>query len=215
MNAPLAPPLDLLAVIDCMAEDLQTVDVCDRQAEGVTRWRLRIEDALLAAAAVEGASAGLDCTFWGSQTHRTWLLTSYSLICALEEQADQAARIEDDAKRAAAAAGAAAAAAEQTASDEYAAADDCKPGSEAEAHHLGAAAAAEAEAVTYRAAQAAAEERARLAAAWQEAATEAAEFGKTLVAQEDNVHRPIGEAIAKVGGLREVALEKRYHTVGG
>src|SRR5215831_15425541 len=122
MNAPLTPDLGLLAVMDCMAEDLRHVDVARRQADDVIRWTSRIEVALAAAAAVEGASAGLTCRFYGSQTHRTWLLTSYSVVGALEEQENQAAYIEQEARQAAAAAGAAAAAAESAASDAYAAA---------------------------------------------------------------------------------------------
>jgi hypothetical protein len=214
MNVPLAPDAGLLSVMACMAEDLRFVDVAQRQGDDVIRWTSRIEVALAAAAEVEGASAGLTCRFYGSQTHRTWLLTSYSVIGALQDQVDQAAYIEREARAAAAAAGAAAAAAESAASDAYAAAADAEPGSSAEAQALGEAAAAEAEAATAHAAQAAAEARAAAAARWGEAAADACQFGKDFTAREDAIHRPHGEVIASVGGIRETAQNKRYHQEG-
>jgi hypothetical protein len=211
----MAPPLGLLDVIDNMAAHLQSVDVCRRQSDDVTRWRLRIEEALMAAAAVEGATAGFTCNFYGSQTHKTWLLTSWSIVFALREQEAQAEAIREEAQAAAAAAGAAAAAAEATASEEYAAAGAAESGSADEAQHLAAGAAAEQEAATARADQAAAEARAQAAERWREAAAEAAAFGEAFIPREDNIHRPVGEAVAGAGGLPEVALEKRYHVVGG
>jgi hypothetical protein len=195
----MAPSMGLLSVMANMAAHLQTVDVAQRQADDVTRWTMRIEAALTAAAAVEGASAGFDAYFYGSDSHRTWLLTSHSVIAALKAQEAQAERIYHEAKQAAAAAAARAEAAEARAAG-------AKEGSGAEA-------AAMAEAAEARAAQAAAEARAAAAAAWQEAAADARAFGESFVAREDNIHRPVGEAVARVGGPLEVA--RKHYNQGG
>lgn len=53
--------------------------------------------------------------------------------------------------------------------------------------------------------------RARRAAAWRDKAMLAETAGVGLVASEDAILRPVGEAVDAAGGIREVAKEKHYH----
>jgi chemotaxis protein histidine kinase CheA len=72
---------------------------------------------------------------------------------------------------------------------------------------------AEAEADSAKSSTAKKQARARAAAAeaWRQAAAQAEVTGRVLVRAEDAILRPVGEAVAAVGGIREVALDKHYH----
>ena len=58
-------------------------------------------------------------------------------------------------------------------------------------------------------------QKAITADAWAGAAMRAVENGKSLIKREDKIMRPVGEAIAAVGGLDEVAKDKHYHQANG
>lgn len=53
--------------------------------------------------------------------------------------------------------------------------------------------------------------QARRAAAWRDKAMLAETAGIGLVAAEDAILRPVGEAVTAAGGIHEVAREKTYH----
>ncbi len=55
---------------------------------------------------------------------------------------------------------------------------------------------------------------AQRAAAWKTAAERAASLGAGLIAREDAILRPVGNAIAAAGGPAEVAKDKHYHQGG-
>lgn len=56
--------------------------------------------------------------------------------------------------------------------------------------------------------------RAKLADTWRLNAALATSTGRALIRREDRILRPVGEAIASVGGITQVARDKHYHQAG-
>lgn len=73
------------------------------------------------------------------------------------------------------------------------------------------AAEADAQRATTASARDAAMARAYRAAEWRDKAMLAETAGVGLVAREDAILRPVGEAVATAGGINEVAQDKHYH----
>jgi hypothetical protein len=86
---------------------------------------------------------------------------------------------------------------------------------QAAAERLRAAAEAQAEQAKTRRALNAAIERARRASEWASKAMLAETAGVGLVAAEDAILRPVGEAVTAAGGIHEVAQHKHYHQGSG
>lgn len=82
---------------------------------------------------------------------------------------------------------------------------------QATAEALRAAAEAEATRAKTEKAKNAALARARRASAWRDRAMLAETAGVGLVASEDAILRPVGEAVTAAGGIHEVARHKHYH----
>lgn len=161
---------------------ITAADASRRQVNGILAWRDQVRHALAKAQAA-GGTAGTKAAVVPSTTHRAWLVASGAIVDALYTQAAAAARLRCECEAAAEALEAEAAATQD----------------EDEAGELLAQAAA------LRA-------RAEAATVWQIAALEAAAAGRSLTTAEDAIARPVGEAIAAAGGVREVPGAKHYLT---
>jgi hypothetical protein len=223
--------MTLMRAFSKMLGDVTAKDASARQVNGILAWR---EYALRAVTAGQGlpCSPGRSVLITDSSTHREWKAAVGAILDDLAEQANDADTLHEEKKaeaedwdQVAVKAQREAAACEQAAAAEEAAAAACAPdddgAAEAAAHYAAAAryreaaAAATARAVEARRRAALAREIAEKAMAWGVAARDALTFGTRLIAGEDVIAIPVGEAIAAAGGLPEVYGDKHALTMDG
>ena len=188
--------MTLLDAFELMLASLTTVDASRRQINGCTAWQAQVAaaqsamDAYLAAAGEDPDPDAAQVAGQETTTHRSWLGLCQQIIAALERQAALAAAA---AGRWEAEAGQHRAAAESYRAAAAACNEERSPGCKAHFEALAAAEDAEAEHC---------ESLAALARAWQSAATAAVVVGGQLARDEDQVHRPVGEAVQAAGRRR-------------
>ena len=163
---------------------ITAADASRRQVNGILAWRDQVRHALAKAQAA-GGTAGTKAPAVPSTTHRAWLVASGAIVDALYTQSTAAGILRCECE----------AAAEELEAEAAATEDE----DEDEAGEL----------LTQAAALRA---RAEAATVWQIAALEAAAAGRSLTTAEDAIARPVGEAIAAAGGVREVPGAKHYLT---
>lgn len=208
--------MDLMRAFMVMLGGVTAADAPRRQVNGILVWRDYVYEAVKRAAAVPGGDrAGTEVDLvTPSGTHLEWRMAAGAILDALAEQANAA----DVAyAKALAAEAAAMRAAEEAAAEAVA----CMAAAAA-ADDAGEAAGYLAEAEMWRARAAEWREEARrqaaiaaAAMAWGIAARDAIAFGVFLVAQENDVAFPVGEALAAAGGPSEVYGEKHALTLDG
>jgi hypothetical protein len=197
--------MELMQAFDVMLGSLTAADASRRQVQGCMDWRALVEAAYAAgrdycaAAGTQIQPAGREVAGHATPTHRAWLDLCQQIIKTIGAQHQQAfaemsfwlaeavrhAKLRDDWLRAAAAA----------------------DSPQQRAYCLEQAAREERERVNCLA-------LARRAQLWMDAARYAAQFGMALAAREDQINRPVGEAIAAAGGTGEVARARTYHVAG-
>lgn len=211
--------MDLMRAFTVMLGGITAADASSRQVNGILTWRDYVYEAVKRGQEVPGADGQgtYVALVTSSETHLQWRLAAGAILEALAEQANAADAIYAQAKAAEQAAEKAAQEARDAAKAALAmAADFALIGDElTAAYYVALAATAEAEAV--RCDEEAKRQAAIAAAAmmWGIAARDAIACGSALVAQENAVAFPVGEAIAAAGGVDEVYGEKRALTTDG
>lgn len=207
--------MDLMRAFTVMLGGITAADASSRQVNGILVWRAYVYEALQCSYSVpEAEDRGSDVILvTSSETHLEWRLAAAAILDALARQANSADVAYERAVRAAAAATAAA-------EDYDAAAGACEANAGATDDQKEASAYL-AQAEKFRvAADTCRKEAARqnaiavAAVAWGIAARDACAFGSALVAQENAVAFPVGEAIAAAGGPDEVYGDKHALTTG-
>jgi hypothetical protein len=207
--------LDLPGALTVMAEAMTAVNASRRQVSGIAAWRdqitamtcLRDEAERVLGEAVRARF--LRAEIPGAGTHRDWRTSAEAVTAVLAANQDEAARL--------------AGAAEDR---EQAAERDAETAREGERHawHMARTTVNEGDAALWaEAAQAcaaeagAADQRAyaergvsTACREWQEAAGSARARGRALVRREDQIHIPVGEAIAAGGGRNWIAAGKDF-----
>lgn len=180
--------------LDAMADGMTTANAGRWQVAGTARWREAIEYEGLAAAA---AGAGPVMIRGGADParHAGWQVMAGRIVAALQARASAAAGDAQEAREAA----------EEKDAERRVL---LPPGSGVPPPHVRARLAV--------LAREAAKARARADACdlWAAAASEAAACGVRLSARADEVHIPVGEAIAAAGGRAWVAAGKSFSTAG-
>jgi hypothetical protein len=193
----------ILTAMRDMAEDMTAVNASRRQVRGVASWRDAVTAAVAAGQAAGSVSAGqLGAKVPGSRTHAGWMATADAVIATLDSQAAEAEEMATEAREAAEDARSRA----QQASARRAQAEADELPAEAAAH------AARAQEAADEADEA--DEAADVFDAWAAAATDAARQGAMLTAREDEIHAPVGAAIAAGGGTDWIADDKHFNTGG-
>lgn len=189
--------MHLLNAFAAMTNDLHYGDAPDRQVDAVLDW----EDDVRRAVAAVPADVPADCevTFGGAARCRTWRVSCYAILAALQGQARDAdvLRAEADDK---------AGEQERLAVD----ADNSAATSDDERT----AAAFRAEAAKHREDAEACRDLSRRLMGWQIAAQDAHVGGTRMLADELPRAYQVGEAVVRAGGAREVYGDKRW-AVGG
>lgn len=193
----------ILAAMTAMTEDMTAVSASRRQVRGVASWRDAVAAAVTAGQAAGAASAGmLTADVPGSRTHARWMTTADTVIATLDSHAAEAEAKACDARERAEEARKA----ERRANALRQLAENGEiEGQVAIYVKLAADAAAEAEAF---------EELTEACEAWAAAAANASAHGVRLAAREDEVHAPVGQAIAAGGGQAWIADDKHFNTGG-
>jgi hypothetical protein len=207
--------LDLHGAMDVMAEAMTAVNASRRQVSGIAAWRDQITAMTCArdeAERVLGEATRarfLRAEIPGAGTHRDWRTSAEAVIAVLAANGNEAALL--------------AVAAEDR---ERAAVQDAGTAREGErqAWHMARTTVNEGDAALWaeaaRACAAEAEAAGRRGYAergvttacrdWQAAAGSARARGRALVRREDQIHIPVGEAIAAGGGRRWIAAGKDF-----
>lgn len=186
--------MSLMRAFGKMLGDVTSEDASARQVTGILTWREYAQRAVR-------AGEGLPCSpsrrvlITDSRTHRQWRAAAEAILGDLREQANDADVLY----------------AEKTA--EAADWDAVAEAAESDAGEDDGDAEAEAEEARRRAAEA--REVAGKAMAWGIAAQDAYTSGTRLVAGEDAVAVPVGDALAAAGGITEVYGTKHALTVEG
>lgn len=191
--------MHILLAFAGMAADLGWRDTPARLIDGIDRWEDDVREVVRCAEAAGVLTGTMHVTFSGADRFRTWRASAWSIVQALDRQAETAARERLEAHAAAASAASAAADAEAAAA---AAQGDAAAGLAAQAEE-------------YRAAAGAALALADACIGWETAARDAAFTGGELIAGETPIAVRVGEALAHAGGAREVPANKRYATTSG
>jgi hypothetical protein len=193
----------ILAAMNDMADAMTAVNASRRQVTGVAAWR-----DLVAAAVTAGGEAGaghageLAASVGGSRTHGQWMATANAIILTLDCHGAEAEAMAADAHDRA---DDARAAKRRADADRAQAEDDDLPDQAADCARR--AADAERDAAD-------AEEEAEACEAWGAASADASACGVRLTASEDEIHAPVGQAIAAVGGRAWIAGDKHFLTGG-
>jgi hypothetical protein len=211
--------MSLMRAFTVMLGDVKAADASARQVTGILQWRDYVHEAVRRGEGLP-CSPGRAVHMPSSSTHARWVMAAEAILDDLREQANDADVLYEEAMAAAnaadgeaAAAESEAASAEASAAAEQAAAAACASERDfggaaahtaAAAGYSAAAAAAHARAEDARARAAAARELAEKAMAWGIAARDAHTFGERLVADENSIAIPVGEALAAAGGVTEV-----------
>ena len=206
--------MNLMRAFTVMLSGVTAVDAPRRQVNGILEWRDYVMEALRHANSHESPSGTDVSAALSSETHAGWRAAAGEILAALLEQEADADRRYHRAKQQMAAAEAAARREETAAATCRALAaastdDKTTAALQAEAQQH------DAEAARHREDAEAARRRMEAAMAWIIAARDAIGYGQLLVTQEDGVALPVGEAIARAGGYREVYGEKHALTADG
>jgi hypothetical protein len=177
--------MSLMRAFTVMLGDVKAADASARQVTGILQWRDYVHEAVRRGEGLP-CSPGRAVHMPSSSTHARWVMAAEAILDDLREQASDADELYADAMAAANAADGEEAAAESEA------------------------ASAEASAAAEQAA--AARELAEKAMVWGIAARDAHTFGERLVADENEIAVPIGEALAAAGGVSEVYGSKHALT---
>jgi hypothetical protein len=193
----------ILAAMTAMADDMTAVNASRRQVRGVASWRDAVAAAVTAGQAAGAADADvLTADVPGSLTHARWMTTADTVIATLHSQAAAAEEMAGEAREAADEARGRASRARRAEAE----AEACELPDEAAAH------AARANAADDEADDA--DEAADAFDAWAAAAADAARQGAALTAREDDIHAPVGQAVAAGGGRAWIADDKQFNTGG-
>ncbi len=221
--------MSLMRAFRAMLDDVKAADASARQVTGILTWRDYVHE-------VVRRGEGLPCSpgqrvfMPSTETHVKWVMAAEAILDDLREQASDADKLYAEAMAEANAADDEADAAESEAASceaaaaaEIAQATACASRAEggagfhyaAAAAYRAAGAAASARAVAARERAAVNRELAEKAMAWGIAARDATAFGERLVDQENTVAIPVGEALARAGGVTEVYGTKHALTMNG
>lgn len=203
----------LMRAFDLMLAQVTAADASRRQVRSILEWREVTRRVLDAALSPEGTFVGPA----DSRTHRGWRAAAEGINDALriQEQFAIAAQTEaaaeaDREDQAASDSEAAAAAADAEAQRSDTGADvagRARAAQQAREHRQAAA--------QHRQAAEAARKRAADATDWMIAALDARQVGERVIAEEDSVAIPVGDAITGAGGLPEVYGDKNALTRAG
>lgn len=211
--------MSLMRAFTVMLGDVKAADASARQVTGILQWRDYVHEAVRRGEGLP-CSPGRAVHMPSSNTHARWVMAAEAILDDLREQAGDADVLyeekvseaaewdrEADAAEGEAAASAAAAEAESAAAETCMANRDFGAAAAhqaAAAMHRANAAAAAARAAEARRRAAEAREMADKAMAWCIAARDAHTFGERLIAGENEIAIPVGEALAAAGGVDEV-----------
>jgi hypothetical protein len=210
--------MDLMRAFSVMLSGITAADASDRQVNGILRWRELVHEAVKRSPGGTNRAEGTSVGVVASETHLGWRIASGYLIKALRKQENTADLDYAHAIATAEMAESEAASAQAAAAEAMLAAEACA----ATVIGIAAAAACVAEAGAQAAAASAAlaraaeaREFAEASMAWGIAAKEARTFGTRLLADENAIAFPVGEALRAAGGPAEVYGDRHALTMDG